>query len=126
MKFILDNCLSKALARALNILDLENEIVHLKDEFPEITPDAIWLQNIGQRNIFLITRDRHILRRAAEIHAVRKFCVGAFFIIGKHLDRWQIIRFVIDNWQKILTAATEIRRPFAYRIKRNKIEQLPL
>ena len=70
MKFILDNCLSKDLARALNILDLENEIVHLKDEFPEITPDAIWLQNIGQRNIFLITRDRHILRRAAEIHAV--------------------------------------------------------
>ena len=77
-------------------------------------------------DVFLITKDRHIIKRAAEKKAFRKYRVGAFLIIGKHLDRWQIIRFVFDNWQKILTAANGTRRPFAYRIKRNKIEQLPL
>lgn len=126
MKFIFDNCFSKNLAEAINILDQDEEIIHLKDRFRENTKDEVLLKDIGENNIFLITRDTRIRKHAAAREAFRKHRVGAFILTGKGLNRWQIIRFIINNWIKIKEAAEGTKRPFTYRIKRSGIEPLSL
>ena len=126
MKFIFDNCISQNLARAIGILDQAEEIIHLQDRFPEDIKDKELLTDIGKHDFFLITKDKYIRKRAAEKEAFKKYKVGAFILTGKNLNRWQIIRFIINNWEKIKEAAGRIRRPFAFRIKRDGIERLPL
>lgn len=49
MKFLIDNCLSQRLAKAIDALDQDHTIAHLKDEFPENADDPVWLETLPQR-----------------------------------------------------------------------------
>ena len=98
------------------------------DHFAAGTPDEIWLEVIGQRGWFLITTDKHIRRRPLERDALKKYKVGAFFLLGKKMGRWDRIRQVVRVWHKILDKAVSDRPPFAYQIDRHgtDITRLPI
>ena len=77
MKFFIDNNLSRHLAQGMS--SFGEDVVHLRDHFPEDAEDVSWLKYIGQNRFVLITRDEQIRWKPAEIAALRKYKVGAFF-----------------------------------------------
>lgn len=114
MKFFFDNNLSQKLVAGLRAFG-EN-VIHLKDRFPENAPDADWLEYIGKRQIILVTRDERIRWNPAEVAAVRRYKVGAFVLGGKGLSKCRLIQQVIRNWPRIKDYATKSKRPFIYRV----------
>ena len=77
MKFLLDNNLSKYLS--IGMQGFGENVMHLKDVFPENTDDATLLKYVGENELYLVTRDLNIRRRPAEIDALKNYKVGAFF-----------------------------------------------
>ena len=114
MKFFFDNNLSPNLANGLQAFG--EDVVHLKELFKEDTLDSEWLEYIGNKRIFLITRDERIRRNPSELQALKNYKVGAFFLGGKNLGRCNIIQQVIRNWPRIKEFASKKRTPFAFRI----------
>lgn len=115
MKFFIDNNLSKRLANGMAAFG--EEVVHIKDLFPDNPPDVEWLQYIGENNYFLITRDIRIRYNPLELQALRRNKVGAFFMGGKQRTRCQLIQQLIRNWPRIKDYARRTHKPFAYRIR---------
>jgi len=114
MNFFFDTNLSEHLARGLQAFG-EN-VIHLKEIFPESTEDVVWLQYIGQNNLTLVTRDEHVRWNPFEILAIRRHKVGAFFLGGKNLTRCRIIQQVVRNWPQIKIKTRNTIPPYIYRI----------
>ena len=114
MKFFFDNNLSENLSWGLKVFG--EDVIHLKDMFNEDTEDRIWLEQIGNKKMFLITRDERIRRNPFELNALKTYKVGAFFLGGKNLGRCKIIQQVVRNWPRIKELAAKKRPPFAFRI----------
>lgn len=113
MKFIIDNNLSRGLARGLN--SFGEDVEHVIDYLPEDTSDVDLLQFVGSHNFCLITRDNRIRYKKAEFEALKKYNVGAFFLLGKNMGRWAIVKQMIRNWENIKDHA-ENQKPFAYKV----------
>jgi hypothetical protein len=115
MKFFFDNNLSHRLAKALYYLEEnENEVVHLTDMFTASTQDEVWLEQVGREGMVLVSKDIRIRKHKAELSALREYNVGAFFLIGKKLTKWQEIRQLIFQWEKMKDLAISSHRPFAF------------
>lgn len=127
MNFFFDNNLSNRLAKAMDLLEREGNVVHLTDKFPGDTKDAVWLKFVGDNKMILITQDKRIQRRVAELRALKIHKVGAFILTGRSRDIWQIILQIVKNWLKIKDLAKETKRPFVFKVPiRGKIEKLTL
>ena len=126
MKFFFDNNLSINLTQGMK--SFGEDVVHLKEIFPEETDDTEWLKYIGEKKLILITRDLRVRQNPVERNALLKYKVGAFFLGGKNLDRCKIIRQVVQNWPRIKEYASKTKPPFAFRIppKGTKFVTIPL
>ena len=126
MRFFIDNNLSDYLAKGMKAFG--EDVVHLKEFFPEETEDVEWLKFVGEKNLILITRDERVRRNPAELTAFRRYNVGAFFLGGKNLDRCKIIQQVVRNWPRIKQHATKEKKPFALRVPPSgtKFSSIPL
>jgi len=126
MTFFFDNNISPTLVEGLK--GFGEDVCHLKDYFPEDTPDPQWLKAIGQNNWILITRDKAINRRPVEKQAIKQYKLGSFFMLGKDMDRWAQVKQMVIAWKRIKEYAAKSRKPFAYKVYRSgrKIEPLPL
>jgi hypothetical protein len=126
MKFIFDANESAYLPKGLR--GFGEDAHHITEFLPEGSPDREILKFVGENGYFLITRDRKIRRRPIELKALKMYGVGAFFLYGTHLDRWQRIRQVIKCWERIIEFAKKTRTPFAFTISSagKKITQIHL
>ena len=114
MRFFFDNNLSFHLAGGMK--EFGEDVVHLRDHFPENATDAEWLPFVGDNDLVLITRDDAIRWNPAEIQAVRRHKVAAFFLGGKKLSRCQLIQQLVRNWPRMKDLASSEERPFAFRV----------
>lgn len=114
MRFFFDNNVSIHLAHGMR--EFGEDVEHLKDRFPQNAADSEWLQYVGENEMILITRDEKIRWRPAELVAVRRFKVAAFFLGGKTLSRCELIQQVVRNWPQMKQVAAAESRPFAFRI----------
>ena len=127
MNFFFDANLSYRLAKAMEWLDEDASVIYLGDQFPQNAADEDWLKYVGENELVLVTRDRRIRRRRAEFLALKKYNVGAFFLIGKNLDKWQQIKQLIWAWEEMKRLAVTARRPFAFQVRsKGKIQALSL
>jgi len=127
MNFFFDNNLSQRLAKAMDLLEQEERIIHLQDEFQPDAKDEDWLEFVGKNRMILITRDKKIKRRAAELRALKNYKVGAFILGGQNPGIWQIVKQIINNWLRIKDLASKTRVPFIFKVPlRGKIERLQL
>ena len=86
-----------------------------------------WLEYVGKNRMILITRDKKIKRRAAELRAFKNYKVGAFILGGQNPGIWQIIKQIINNWLRIKDLASDTRAPFIFKVPlKGKIVQLQL
>lgn len=126
MTFFVDNNLSEQLAAGMKAFG--EDVVHLKDLFPEDEDDPVWLEYIGIEGWILITRDERVRYNPAETQALKAHGVGAFFLGGKHRTRCELIQQVVRNWPRIKEVAAKTRRPFAFRVRPTggKFIEIPL
>lgn len=110
MKFFFDNNISEHLSNGLKAFG--EDVIHLKELFPENEKDINWLKHIGENKVFLITRDEHVRFNPTELKTMKQNNVGAFFISGKNLSRCKIIQQVVRNWPRIKKLAAKTKTPF--------------
>ncbi|MCB2204812.1 DUF5615 family PIN-like protein [bacterium] len=124
MKAFVDNNLSSKLAAGMK--GFGEDVVHLKEIFPDDTPDADWLPYVGQNDMILVTRDNKIRWNPSEIAAFKAHNVGAFFLSGKKRTACELIQQLVRNYPRMKELAGKTRRPFMFRVPPNgtKIEQL--
>lgn len=53
------------------------------DYFPQDAKDEVWLADVGENGWIVLTKDKHIRYRAAEIHALRTANVRAFVLTSR-------------------------------------------
>lgn len=117
MKFFFDVNIGENLVYGLRCFG-EN-VVHSKELNFENVEDSVWLQYIGERGLVLITRDERVRLNPAEITAIHKYKVKAFFVGGKNIGKCQLIRQIVRIWPRIKELSRKERPPFIYRIRPN-------
>lgn len=126
MKFFFDNNLGEFLVNGLK--EFGQDVTHLKDHFPEHTPDIKWLEFIGKNEMVLITRDRMIRKRLGELQALKIHGVGAFFLGGKNMGHWDQVLQVIRAWHRIKEYADKTKPPYAFTVSLagRKFNRIPI
>lgn len=121
MKFIFDENLPLDFAKGIN--NFGEDVEHVLDHFPPGTTDVEILEFIGKNEYFLVTKDKRIRYNQGEIQALRKYKVGAFFLVGKTMRRWDIVKQIINSWENIKGIAERENRPFIYKLRRSGTPQ---
>ena len=92
-----------------------NDVVHpghrLLPEVPLGTLDPDWMPVIASRGFVVISRDRHIRTKPAELAAFREHGLPAFWIAGKRdLTNWDTLVRLVRRWEDI-EEAIRVRGP---------------
>jgi hypothetical protein len=115
MKFILDENLPEAFADGLSCFG--EDVDHVLKHFSRGTTDVKILEFVGSKGYFLITKDRRIRYNQNEILAVRQYDVGAFFLIGKTMKMWDMVKQLVNSWENIKEIADTQQKPFIYKLR---------
>lgn len=106
MRFILDNNLSPALAKALRALcEPENiEVRHLKEKFPQNVSDESWINALADEgNWAVVTQDR-LIKNPLEREALRRSGLIAFTLSKSWASQrqWAKAAQLIRWWPRIM------------------------
>lgn len=72
------------------------------DGITQETKDTVWLPRVGVNGWVVITKDRHIRRRPAEVAAVFQNDVRMVVITGnKNMNSWDRFRLIARSWEAI-------------------------
>jgi len=81
VRFILDHNLSPRLARALDALSADHEVVHKRDKFDPRASDVEWLGTLGsEEDWVIVSGDLRISRNRDELVAWLESGCTAFFL----------------------------------------------
>lgn len=125
LEFFLDRCLGRhAIAAALredgwNVRTLA-EVFGSRET---TVPDHEWLERCARENWIVLTKDKRIRRRRAEIEALRAHGVKAFVLASGNLTAAAQARRFIDNRTRI-EAACDDPGPFIYSVQSTRILRL--
>lgn len=102
-RFFVDET-SLGIARALALV--RGDVLHpghrRLPEIPTGTPDPIWMPLIAERNLVVISRDKHIKSKPAELAAFRTYGLRAFWISGpKDLGNWETLVRIVHWWNEM-------------------------
>lgn len=136
MRFMIDNNLPPALARALDVLSKRewneaHEVVALRDQFEPSTPDVEWTKALAGSNWVVVTHDR--LNKGLEREALRRAGLSVFMLDSSWKNRrfWEKSVQLCRWWPRIVEQAEGIRGGAAFRVRWNfsgkgKFEQVVL
>jgi hypothetical protein len=83
LKLLLDNNLSPRLARSLQLLFDQHQIISLRDKFPENTTDIEWITALSDEGGWaVLTKDLHLKTRPHERAALDRSSIVYFFLSG--------------------------------------------
>jgi hypothetical protein len=90
-------------------------------------PDREWIPIVTARGWAIVTRDRHIRDRPAELAAVLEHGARLFAITSREtpLDTFRILEIVMTRWRDIERIAT-LPGPFVYAVARGGTSRIPL
>lgn len=94
---------------------IRDDVIWLEDRFAPDTPDSEWLAEAGREGWLVITRDKRIRHRPAEMEAIREHGVGCF-VLGhrRNLTRDEYLRFLSPLLDEMERRFAEASRPFIY------------
>lgn len=109
--------MSIRIVEALRILDRANEIVHLRDRFPENTADAEWIFALAKEGGWVVVSgDLRITRNPAERKAWQESGLVAFFLEKSwaNLTLWDQAWRLFKWWPEIVAQASRISPPAGF------------
>lgn len=90
------------------------------------TDDQIWIPTVTRAGMAIITRDKRIATRTAEINAVVASAARMFAVTSReNLDLWGLVEVVVTQWRKIEDAAREAG-PYIYSVTRTAMDKIDL
>lgn len=90
------------------------------------TPDDVWIPEVARAGLAIITRDRRIQERTAEVDAVVAANARMFAITStEQLDIWGQLEVVVSRWRDLERTVDE-PGPYIYSITRSSIRKLDL
>ena len=112
LRFFVDESVL-GVGKALEIA--RNDVVQpghrLLPEVPLGTLDTDWMSVVATRGLVVISRDRHIRTKPAELAAFREHGLRAFWIAGKRdLTNWDTLVRLVHRWEDI-EEAIRLRGP---------------
>jgi hypothetical protein len=125
LEFFVDRSLGRhQVAQALRsagwTLRTHHEVYGDRDE--EV-PDAEWLEFCGRERLPVLTKDRRLRYRPAEIHAIRRFGVRAFVLTAGSLRATeQAARFNRSRYR--IEEASAAAGPFVYAVHADRIVRI--
>lgn len=124
MRFLLDHNLAPQWGRALDVLDGDNSVVPLRDQFAPDTPDEEWLTTIGQGGDWaFLTGDTRIVRSPITKAAFVDARVPGFFLHSSWEKQrwwertWKIVRW----WPFIVEQAERTDGGAAFRLRYGRV-----
>ncbi len=107
--FLDENLSGKELREALESWGYE---VHRPaDHFERGTPDVEWITIVGRKGWLLLTKDRAIARKPAELAIFVKARARAFFLAHGDLNRQEIVASVEAALERIARLVKKTRPP---------------
>lgn len=127
MKFFLDNNLAAKIARGLNgFVAPEHQVVHLTEEFPANTEDAVWMERLAKsKDLIIITADVSIGKIEHEIRAWKQAGHTIFFLKPGWLNLtfWEQAQKFVKCFPQIIETAKRASRGSSFIVSANgKIE----
>lgn len=120
MKFLLDNNLPPAIARALHELtrsDYNHSVEHLKDKFPANTPDTAWIEALAKEGDWVvITHDK--FNKGLEREVLRRAGLKVFMLDkswGNH-QFWEKAYQLVRWWPAIIDQSERLKDGAAYQV----------
>lgn len=115
-----DRCAwSRLLGEALDKLGAPYIAHHQR--FAPDAPDEAWLEVAGREGWIVITRDKHIRRRPAELDAFRTHQVTVFVFAGGNASAAETAELVTRLYGKIVKLAHQAKPPVMYSVTRSGI-----
>jgi len=91
------------------------------------TKDPEWLSIAGRERWVVISRDKGIRRRSAELRAVMDHGVRLFVLTSAgNLSRWDTLDLLVRRWQEITETASTNTGPFVCSVTRNGVRPIQL
>lgn len=101
-------------------LHTHHEVFGLRDETIE---DVEWLEHAGRNGLVVLTKDRRLRYRPAEIAAIRRFRVRAFALTRGQLTATEQAKRFLANADRIRELAHE-PAPFLYAVHTGRLERM--
>lgn len=95
------------------------EVIHVIDEFDRGAKDEIVIPGIAQQHGAMITQDFNIHRTRQLAALCRDHSIGVFFFRPPKKSKytyWQIIEWVLKNWEGVKRCALKTQTPYEYEI----------
>ena len=90
------------------------------------THDNVWIPAAAQAGMAIITRDKHIAMRTAEINEVIRSGARMFAITSNdQLQTWDLLTIVVERWEQFEVAARE-DGPYIYSVTRTAMAKIDL
>lgn len=108
---------SRKLGEALDSANIPFVAHHHR--FEPDAPDADWLLEVGKERWIIVTRDKAIRRRPAEIAAVRAAGVHVFALTSGNLSAAESASIIVSAWPHIKRAIANIQPPQLWAVDRS-------
>lgn len=122
--FYADECLGRRLPIALREAGLRVE-VH-QDHFAGDTEDTAWLPVVGARGWVVLTKDKAMKRRPAELHAIKVSKVKMFALSKGNHTGDEMAELFISNLRNMGRTLKNYEAPFIARLSKNGLEVIEL
>lgn len=88
--------------------------------------DDVWIPQVTQAAMAIITRDTAILRRLREIAAIKASGARVFALAGSGtLGRWELLEMVVAQWRTLEKHVAKAG-PFVYSVNRTTVSRLDI
>ena len=127
MILFFDRNTGTALPKALALLRPPHPIEYHQAHFPQMSPDDVWLPEVGRRGWVVVAQDYNFHRRRHELDAIRRYQIGVFYLWGANSPTWDIARVFLRAFDAVETIEATVPKPFVYRIlKDGRLQPVPL
>ncbi len=111
----IDRSIPRSVATALT--EVRDDVEWLEPRFRHDTADAVWLEEAGQSDWLVVTRDQRIRTRPAERAAIEDHGVGCFILAYRRpLDPWGILKLLTATLDEMERLFDSTPRPFIYTV----------
>ncbi len=118
----IDRSIPKSVAQALQLV--RDDVEWLEPRFPHDTPDVDWLIEAGRNGWIVVSRDKRVSRRPAELRAIRDHNVGCFIItVRRNLTKWEDLKLLAANLDEMMDLFDATARPFIWTVERRGISR---
>jgi hypothetical protein len=114
-----DTNIGTAVPKALELLRLPVGIKWHHNHFAHDTEDDVWLPTVGANGWFVVGHDKKFHARPNELAALKQHEIGCFYLWGAEAPRWEKMRCFVRAYERIVDAALNTQRPFAYNVREN-------